>query len=155
MIDYRINVVKLLLIYRRLSIIKYVQQKIIDCTFDRRSMQSSFQISFDNIIYFIQGDLPQSITNIINSYNKGPMVIHKICAEFYDIFIPLHLIRISQAFTFFLKHVESSICDRAMPFAVKPKTIMPNSNSLQAKRNDIYGVLFFRINKISLPFTSL
>ena len=31
-----------------------------------------------------------------------------------------------------LKHVESSICNRAMPFAVKPNTIMPKSNSLQA-----------------------
>ena len=29
------------------------------------------------------------------------------------------------------KHVESSIYDRAMPFAVKPNMIMPNSNSLQ------------------------
>ena len=26
------------------------------------------------------------------------------------------------------KHVESSICDRAMPFALKPNTFMPNSN---------------------------
>ena len=31
-----------------------------------------------------------------------------------------------------VKHVELSICDRAMPFAVKPNSIMPNSYSLQA-----------------------
>ena len=39
-----------------------------------------------------------------------------------------------------IKHVESSICDRAMPFAVKPKTIMPNSNSLQAGEGQWYFV---------------
>ena len=33
---------------------------------------------------------------------------------------------------FAIEHVESSICDRAMPFAVKPNSIMPNSYSLQA-----------------------
>ena len=27
-----------------------------------------------------------------------------------------------------IKHVESSICDRAMPFASKPNTFLPNSN---------------------------
>ena len=36
------------------------------------------------------------------------------------------------------QHVESSICDQAMPFAVKPKTIMPNSNSLQASEGQWY-----------------
>ena len=36
------------------------------------------------------------------------------------------------------QHVESSICDRAMPFAVKSKTIMPNSNSLQASEGQWY-----------------
>ena len=29
----------------------------------------------------------------------------------------------------YCKHVESSICDRAMPFAAKPNMLMPNSNS--------------------------
>ena len=38
------------------------------------------------------------------------------------------------------QHVESSICDQAMPFAVKPKTIMPNSNSLQAGEGQWYFV---------------
>ena len=52
-----------------------------------------------------------------------------------------HVINIKVAKSTNFKHVESSICDRAMPFAVKPKMNMPNSNSLQAgeaKGNDIW-----------------